>query len=88
LAAGPPAFLAEVRAMDFGDKDMASASDDALLEVGNMVCEGLGEQNLDFGRVVQVIVQTDAHPTTEQSSTLVKSAVRNLCPQHSTLVPG
>jgi hypothetical protein len=52
LAAGPPAFLSEVRAMEFGDKDMASGSDDVLLEIGNMVCEGLGEQNPGFGRVV------------------------------------
>jgi hypothetical protein len=74
--------------MDFGNKDMASADDKGLLEVGNTVCEGFSEQNLDFGRLVQALVETDAHPTTEQASTLAKSAVRNLCPQHSAAVPG
>lgn len=65
VAAGPPAFLAEVKRMEFGDKDFSAGPDDALLSLGNTVCEGLSDSGLNFGRVVQGLTQSDAHPTTE-----------------------
>ena len=85
-AAGPAAFVAEARAMNFGNKDFATATDDQLLELGNVVCEGLGS-GLDFGRIAQGLGQTDAKPTTEEATTLAKSAVRHLCPQYANAVP-
>jgi hypothetical protein len=85
-AAGPAAFVAEARAMNFGNKDFATATDDQLLELGNVVCEGLGS-GLDFGRIAQGLGQTDAKPTTEEATTLAKSAVRHLCPQYAGAVP-
>ena len=85
--AGPAAFVTEARAMPFGTKDLAAASDGELLRVGKLVCDGLGIHGLDYGRVVQRLVQSDACPTPAQASALVKSAVRNLCPQHANAIP-
>jgi hypothetical protein len=47
------------------------------------VCEGLGIEGLEFGRVVQRLVQSEAHPTTTEATAFVRSAVRNLCPEHA-----
>ena len=79
--AGPAAFAAEARAMNFGTKDLAAASDGELLRLGKVVCDGLGIEGLGFRRVVQRLVQSEARPTTTEATAFVKSAVRNLCPQ-------
>jgi Protein of unknown function (DUF732) len=81
--AGPVAFVAEARAMTFGAKDLAAASDGELLRLGKVVCEGLGIEGLGFGRVVQRLVQSEAHPTTAEARAFVRSAVRNRCPEHA-----
>ncbi len=81
--AGPGRFIAEVRVMSFGTRDLAAASDEDLLRLGMVVCDGLGIESLGFRRVVQRLVQSEAHPTTTEATTLVRSAVRNLCPQHA-----
>jgi uncharacterized protein DUF732 len=85
--AGPAAFVAEARTMPFGTKDLAAASDRELLRVGKLVCDGLGIKGLGYGRVVQRLVRSDACPTSAQASALVKSAVRNLCPEHADAIP-
>ena len=41
-AAGPGRYIAEVRAMSFGTKEFAAASDEDLLRLGMVVCDGLG----------------------------------------------
>ena len=84
---GPVAFVAQARAMTFGTKDLAAASDGELLRLGKVVCDGLGIKGLDYGRVVQRLVRSDACPTPAQASALVKSAVRNLCPEHANAIP-
>jgi hypothetical protein len=81
--AGPVAFVAEARAMTFGTKDLAAASDGELLRLGKVVCEGLGIEGLGFGRVVQRLVQSEAHPTTAEARAFVRSAVRNRCPEQA-----
>lgn len=81
--AGPERFLAEVRVMSFGTRDLAAASDEDLLRLGMVVCEGLGIEGLGFRRVVQRLVQSEAHPTTSEATALVSSAARNLCPEHA-----
>ena len=81
--AGPAAFVAEARVMIFGTKDLAAASEGELLRVGKVVCEGLGIEGLGFGRVVQRLVQSEAHPTATAARAFVRSAVRNLCPEHA-----
>ena len=80
--AGPVTFVAEARAMTFGTKDLAAASDGELLRLGKVVCEGLGIEGPGFGRVVQRLMQSEAHATTTEARAFVRSAVRNLCPEH------
>jgi hypothetical protein len=80
---GPAAFAAEARAMSFGTKDLAAASDGELLRLGKVVCEGLSIKDLGFRRVVQRLVQSEARPTTTEATAFVMSAVRNLCPVHA-----
>jgi hypothetical protein len=60
---GPTAFVAEARAMAFGTKDLAAASESDLLRLGNVVCDGLGIEGLGFSRVVQRLVRSEARPT-------------------------
>ena len=81
--ARPIPFVAEARAMTFGTKDLSAAFDRDLLELGRVVCDGLGIEGLGFGRVVQRLVQSEAQPTTTEAMALVRSAVRNLCPEHA-----
>jgi hypothetical protein len=83
---GPIRFVAEARAMTFGSKDLAAASDEELLRLGKVVCDGLGIEGLGFGRVVQRLVRSEAHPTTTEATALVRSAVRHLCPEHASAV--
>jgi hypothetical protein len=81
------AFIAEARAMSFGTKDLAAASDGELLRLGRVVCDGLGIEALGFRRVVQRLVRSEAHPTTTEATALIRSTVRNLCPEHAGAVP-
>ena len=85
--AGPAAFVAEARGMPFANKDLAAASEEDLLRLDNVVCDGLGIQRLGFHRVVQRLVQSEARPTPTEASALVTSAVRHLCPQHASAIP-
>jgi hypothetical protein len=81
--AGLGRYITEVRAMSFGTRDLAAASDEDLLQLGMVVCDGLGIEGLGFRRVVQRLVQSEAHPTTTEATALVRSAMRNLCAQHT-----
>ena len=60
---GPGPFVAEARAMTFGNKDLAAASDGELLRLGKVVCDGLAIEDLGFRRVVQRLVRSEARPT-------------------------
>jgi hypothetical protein len=84
--AGPVRFVAEARAMTFGTKDLAVASDRELLRLGKVVCDGLGIEGLGFRRVVQRLVQSNARPATTEAGAFVKSTVRNLCPEHASAI--
>ena len=83
---GPVRFVAEARAMTFGSKDLAAASDGELLELGKVVCDGLGIEGLGFRRVVERLVRSEARPTTTEARAFVRSAVRNLCPEHASAI--
>ena len=72
--------------MTFGIRDLAAASDEELLRLGKVVCDGLGIEGLGFGRVVQRLVQSEAHPTTTEATAFVGIAVRNLCPEHASAI--
>jgi hypothetical protein len=83
---GPGPFVAEAREMTFGIKNLAAASNGELLRLGTVVCDGLGIEGLGFRRVVQRLMQSEAHPTTTEARALVRSAVRNLCPEHASVI--
>jgi hypothetical protein len=83
---GPVAFVAQARAMTFGTKDLAAASDGDLLRLGKVVCDGLGIEGLGFRRVVERLVQSEARPTNTEATGFVRSAVRNLCPEQASAV--
>jgi Protein of unknown function (DUF732) len=84
---GSVAFVAQARAMTFGTKDLAAASDGELLRLGKVVCDGLGIEGLGFRRVVERLAQSEARPTTTEATGFVRSAVRNLCPEYASAVP-
>jgi hypothetical protein len=84
---GPVAFVAQARAMTFGTKDLAAASDGELLRLGKVVCDGLGIEGLGFRRVVERLVRSEARPTTTEATGFVRNAVRNLCPAQASAVP-
>ena len=84
--AGPQAFLSFARSASFGSKDLSTATDDQLLGIGNVVCDGLGN-GLTFGQVVQGVVGSDAHPSTAEAEEFARQAVSNLCPQYASQVP-
>ena len=83
---GPAPFVAEARAMTFGSKDLAAASEQDLLRLGKVVCDGLAIKGLGVGRVVQRLVQSEARPTTTEARAFVRSAARNLCPEHASAI--
>jgi hypothetical protein len=64
----------------------AAASDGELLRLGKVVRDGLGIEGLGFGRVVQRLVQSEAHPTTTEARAFVRSAVRSLYPEHASAI--
>jgi hypothetical protein len=84
--AGPVPFVTEARAMAFGTKNLVAASDEELLRLGTVVCDGLGIEGLGFRGVVQRLMQSEAHPTTTEARAFVRSAVRNLCPEHASAI--
>ena len=73
---GPGPFVAEARAMTFGTKNLAAASNAELLRLGKVVCDGLGIEGVGFGRVT----------TTTEARAFVRSAVRNLCPEQASAI--
>jgi hypothetical protein len=85
-SAGPAPFVAEARGMTFGTKDLAAAPERDLLRLGKVMCDGLGIEGLGFSRVVQRLVQSEARPTTTEARAFIRSAVRNLCPQHASAI--
>ena len=85
--AGRGRFVADARALTFGSKDLAAASDGELLRLGTVVCDGLGIEGLGFRRVVERLVRSEARPTVVEARALVRNAVRHLCPAQAGAVP-
>jgi hypothetical protein len=83
---GPVVFVAEAKAMPFGTKILAAASEGELLRLGRVVCDGLSIEGLGFRGVVQRLMQSEAHPTTTQARAFGRSGVRNLCPAHASTI--
>ena len=84
--AGPTAFLKFAHAANFGNKDLAGATDTQLLTIGNETCSGMGSQIL-FGQIVQAYIETNAKPSPAEAEAFAREAVTNLCPQYAAMVP-
>ncbi len=88
---GPQQFINEVRAAGLGDKDLTSASDRTLLSIGSDVCGALSAANgngiAGYSKIITSLVKNHAHPTVRQATVWVDSAIRNLCPENSNLMP-
>lgn len=86
--AGPEAYLAAIRKSGLGDKDL-SGQDGVLLHLGKTVCDGLSTGDLDYADLISAVQQVGAknHATTRQATVLVNASVRNLCPEHTDLLP-
>lgn len=85
--AGPRTFLAEVRAVGLGTRNVAAEADNSLLGFGNLVCSSLTVDHLSYGLETQVIVTTQPGTTNAQAETVIRSAVNNLCPTAKGLLP-
>jgi hypothetical protein len=83
---GQKAFLAIARAMEYGDRDMSTGTDDELLEIGNATC-GVLKRHRSFDAAVQALVRTTGKPTLEQAQSLIRDSVLNLCPQQKNVLP-
>lgn len=81
---GPEAFANDLAMVGFGSKD---TSDPGFLALGNQTCQAFQDGSVSFGSQVQAYVESDAKPTLAQAENLVRSAVRNLCPEQATMLP-
>ena len=84
-AVGPPAFVEFLRDTNYGSKDLTSAPDGPLLQLGTTVCDGLGV--MPYGSVVRGLTESDGAFTTVEANRIALEAVKNLCPEKQTLVP-
>lgn len=84
---GSAAYLADIRAARFGDRDVAAESDESLLSFGNLVCSSLTVDHLSYGLETQVILTTQKGVTAAQADTVIRSAVNNLCPSARDQLP-
>ncbi len=84
--AGPTAFVAEARAMTFGNKDLAAASNGDLLRLGRVVCDGLASRTWASAESFRGLFgrrHADGH---RSQGLRQESAVRNLCTQHASAI--
>lgn len=79
---GPVAFITEAQSMTLGNTPLSAATEQSLLNLGNLACTGLGE-GLSFGQVVQTFVETESEPTAAEAEAFARLSVTHLCPQHT-----
>lgn len=82
-APGPDAFLADVAKSGFGNKD---ETDPAFISVGNQTCEAFND-GVSYGDQLTAYETSDANPTQVQADVVIRSAVRNLCPEYANMLP-
>jgi hypothetical protein len=84
--AGPEEYLREVRAAGLGDRDVSGQAQQ-IIHVGQVVCDGLRSGLLDYADSIVAIQGAGHHVTTHQATILADASIRNLCPEHSGLLP-
>jgi hypothetical protein len=72
--------MADVSKVGFGNKDTTDQA------VGNKTCEAFND-GVSYGDQVSAYLSTDAKPTQVQAETVIRSAVRNLCPEYAAMLP-
>ena len=80
---GPERFLEEFRA---DVPALATAPDAQILKIGQDECNYFAAGGSYTGMVL-TFMKAKSKPTTQQATILVDSAVRNLCPKYSNLIP-
>lgn len=84
--AGPSAYIAYARSHPLGNKDLASATDDQLLGLGNSAC-GILSAGGTFGQVIQATIEAAKGSTSDEAQGFARAAVVNLCPEYSRSLP-
>jgi hypothetical protein len=85
-SSGPERFLADIRASYTGSKDFGGErAGKILLHIGRIICDGLSS-DLDYADEISAVTQTDSDLTIHDS-TVVDSAIRNLCPEYVNQMP-
>jgi hypothetical protein len=84
-------FLAQVKALEFGNKDLAGTPDDDLLALGRSVLDALDaaiavDETTALQTVIQGIVDSDARPTAAQAKAFVEATITNLDPSSAYLL--
>lgn len=82
---GPEGYLAAIRHAGLGNKDL-SGQPQLLIHVGRIVCDGLST-SLDYGDSVSAVLAGTHGVTAHQAAVLVGASIRDLCPEHSDLLP-
>jgi hypothetical protein len=83
---GSAAYLADVRHVGLGTMDVAGATDDSLIKLGNTECQGFSDGQ-PYGAGIEVLTGAGKNISTQQADALVRSAVRNLCPAEAATLP-
>jgi hypothetical protein len=83
--------VANVRAAGLGSADLSRASDTVLLDIGRRACKALsasqGTALPAYSTMVEDLAKLRQHPSIHQATVLIDSAIRNLCPENSNLMP-
>ena len=79
-------FLDFARSAQFGARDLASATDEELLSIGEEVCGRL-EDGLSWRDMTEELTELEGKPLLSQADVFSRSAVNNLCPQFVERIP-
>ena len=79
-------FLDFARSADFGARNLADATDEQLLSIGEEVCGRLDE-GLSWNEMTQELTELEGKPLLSQADVFSRSAVNNLCPQFVEKIP-
>jgi len=83
---GPGTFVAIARKTGLGNKDIAHATDQQILQLGRILCEGMDEGAGYQDEISDI--RKNAHKITVRQATIwIDAAARNLCPAHVSEIP-
>jgi hypothetical protein len=83
---GPGKFVADVRASGLFHGDVQAITDASILKIGRDMCNYFTAGG-SYSAMILGLMKNKLKPTTLEATIVVDSAIRNLCPQFSSLVP-